>query len=232
MSVERNLAISLLKLTQNGPALIEAVKIDAHLPLTVVELLLQKMQKEELINLRGNSVEADSGMRLRLAVRAVSLGADVEALSRLLRWQEFEEIAAIAFQTHGYTVQNNVRFKGATRRWEIDVVACKKPLVVCIDCKHWQHAIKPAQLRQIVDLQVQRTEDLADALPNPKLKLSCIDWEKAKFVPAVLALFPSVAKLQNRVPVVPVLQLQDFLSQLPGYLDSLHVHAKAFRKLA
>ncbi len=231
LSVERNLAISVLKLTQNGAALIEDVKTQAHVPFVVAEMLLQKMQNADLVYVKGDTVEVDSSMRLKLAVKAASLGGDFQAISHLLGWKEFEEITAIALQTHGYTVQNNVRFRGATRRWEIDVVACKKPLVVCVDCKHWQHAIAPSTLRQIVDLQIQRTEALADALPTPKLKLDCICWDCAKFVPAVLALFPGAAKQQNRVPIVPVLQLQDFLYQLPCYLDTLHVYAKTFQKL-
>ena len=54
----------------------------------------------------------------------------------------------------------------------MDVVGCKKPLVVCIDCKHWQHSIATSALKRIVDLQVNRTRALADSLPNPALKLN------------------------------------------------------------
>ena len=110
--------------------------------------LLAKLQNEGLIYLKQDSVEVESNGRLKLAVKAVSLGADVEHISNLLCWQEFEEITAFALKNNGYIVSNNVRFKNATRRWEIDVVGCKKPLVVCIDCKHWQHAIAPSALKK------------------------------------------------------------------------------------
>jgi hypothetical protein len=49
MSVERNLVISLLKLTKEGPVLIESVNKDARIPSTVTLELLEKLQNENLI---------------------------------------------------------------------------------------------------------------------------------------------------------------------------------------
>jgi|SRR5665647_685316 len=221
MSVERNLLTAILKLTKEGTVLIENVNKEARMPSTVTLKLLDKLQNENLIYLKSNSIEVDSNSRLKIAVKAASLGADIEHISNLLCWQEFEEIAAMALKNNGYIVKNNVRFKHEEKRWEIDVVGCKKPLVICIDCKHWQRAISPSALHRIVDLQTQRTLALADSLPNISLKLECTKWEKAKFIPAVLSLVPSAFKFYQKVPVVPVLQLQDFICQLPAYTESL-----------
>jgi len=232
MSVERNLIISLLKLTKEGPVLTESVNRDARIPSTTARKLLGKLQNEGLVYLKSESVEVDSSMRLKLAVKAVSLGADVEHISNLLCWQEFEEIAAFALKNNGYAVANNVRFKHVARKWEIDVVGCKKPLVICIDCKHWQHAIAPSVLKRIVDLQVERTRALVDSLPNISLKLECTKWSNAKFIPSVLSLMPSSFKFYDKVPVVPIFQLQDFLNQLPAYTESLKFFPKTFNSLS
>jgi Holliday junction resolvase-like predicted endonuclease len=232
MSVESNLVISTLKLTKNGAALIENVKRDAHVPLTVAYKLLQKMQNDNLINLQDGTIQIKTTGRLQLAVKAVGLGADIEVISNLLCWQEFEEIAAYALKNNGYTVQNNVRFKHGGRRWEIDVVGCKKPLVICVDCKHWGHAISASALTKIVTSQVDRTEAFADFLPTPKLQMSCIQWGKAKFVPVVLSLVQGAYKFVHEVPVVPVLRLQDFIHQLPLYTEELKVYPKTFPSLS
>jgi Holliday junction resolvase-like predicted endonuclease len=232
MSVERNLIISLLKLTKAGPILIENVNLDARIPSMVAEKLLEKLQSEGLLYLNQENIELDSNSRLKLAVKAASLGADVEQISNLLCWQEFEEIAALALKNNGYVVQNNVRFKHEGKRWEIDVVGCKKPLVVCIDCKHWQRAIASSSMRRIIDLQAQRAEALADSLSNIALKLECTKWDKAKFIPSVLSLFPNTFKFFDKVPVVPVLQLQDFISQLPAYTEELKFFLKTFNRLS
>ena len=228
MSVESNLAISLLKLTKEGPVLTELVKADAHLPKSLMEKLLEKMQSQGLIYLRQGFVDVETEGRLKLAVQAVSSGADLEAVSNLLRWQEFEKIAAYALQNNGYTVYSNIRFKHGGRRWEIDVVGCKKPFVICIDCKHWQHAIAPSALRKIVDSQVDRVDALAAALPNTTLNLECTRWSEARFMPAILSLMPSAFKFYIKVPVVPILQLQDFLNQVLCYTEDLRLIKKNF----
>jgi len=232
MSVERNLIISLLKLTKAGPILIENVNLDARIPSTIAKKLLKKLQNEGLLYLNQENIELESNHRLKLAVKAASLGADVERISNLLCWQEFEEIAALILKNNGYVVQNNVRFKHEGKRREIDVVGCKKPLVICIDCKQWQRAIASSAMRQIVDLQAQRTEALANSLPNIALKLECTKWDNAKFIPSVLSLIPSAFKFYDKVPVVPVLQLQDFISQLPAYTEELKFFLKTFNRLS
>ncbi len=231
MSVERNLIISLLKLTKEEPALIEHVNIDARVPSAISRNLMAKMQNEGLIYLGQDTVQADSASRLKLAVKAISLGADVELVGNLLCWQEFEEIAAYALKNYDYKVQNNVRFTHSGHRFEVDVVGCKKPLVVCIDCKHWQHAISSSMLRKIVNSQAERARALADSLPNPKLNLECTKWRDAKFLPTVLSLMPSAIKFCDKVPIVPILQLQDFLNQLPVHTESLKYYPRTFNSL-
>jgi len=232
MSIECNLVISLLKLTKEGPVLIKSVNKEARIPSSVTLELLLKLQNEGLVYLQSNCIEIDSTSRLKLAIKAASLGADVEHISDLLCWREFEEIAALALKNNGYIVQNNLRFKHEGKRWEIDVVGCKKPLVICLDCKHWQRAISSSALKRIVDLQSQRAKALADLLPNISLKLECSKWEKAKFIPGVLSLIPSAQRFCEKVPVVPVLKLQDFICQLPAYTGSIKFFPKAFKTLS
>ena len=224
--------MSLLKMTKNGSALIESVNKEAHIPSEAGEQLLQKLQNEDLLYLNGEKVEVYSNTRLKMAVRAATLGADIECISRFLGWKEFEEMAAIALKSHGYVVKNNVHFKHERHRWEIDVIGCRKPVVICIDCKHWQHAITPSALKKIVVAQIERTHAFADSLPAPSLKLDCALWEKANFIPAVLSLFPSSYKFIYQVPIVPVLQLQDFICQLPVYTQELKVFPKTFKFLS
>ncbi|MCW4024894.1 MAG: DUF234 domain-containing protein [Candidatus Bathyarchaeota archaeon] len=232
MSFECKLFISLLKLTKETPALIKDVKNDSRLPLDIVEKLLQKLQNQNLLYLTGDSVHVETQGRLQLAVLSATSGYNIEDISNLLCWQEFEEIAATALRNNNFSVSKNVRFKGNGRRWEIDVVGCKKPLVICIDCKHYHHAIAPSALKKIVNSQIDRTKALADTLPNPKLNLDCTQWDSAKFVPAVLSLLPSSFKFVFDVPIVPVLQLQDFLLQLPAYANTLRFIPKSFGHLS
>jgi len=228
MIVERNLLISLLKLTKDGHVLTKCVNKECRIASDIEEKLLKKLQNEGLITLKNDFVEVTGNNRLRLALKAISLGADVEHVSNLLRWQEFEDIAAIALEKNGYVTARNVRFKHSGRRWEIDVIGCRKPLVLCVDCKRWQQGLTPSALEKIIVAQVTRARALADALPTPSLKLECVKWSSAKFVPVILSLFPCSFKFYDDVPVVPVLQLQDFLVQLPAYVDQFTYFRKEF----
>jgi Holliday junction resolvase-like predicted endonuclease len=232
MIVECNLIISILKLTRNGPTLIEDTQRASRLPLDTMLKLLGKLQTEDLLKLNGKKVKADSENRLKLAVKAVSLGADIETISGFLGWQEFESITATAFKNNGYTVLQNLHFKHAARKWEIDVVGCRKPLVICIDCKDWHHGLSPSAMRRIVEAQVDRVRALADALPNVSIGIECAKWSRAKFVPAILVLLPGRFKFCDKVPIVPVLQLQDFLNQLPLEVESLKYFEKEFTHLS
>ena len=229
MNIERELIISLLKLTREESISHELINKEAKVPLQIGEKLLQRLQNDGLIYVREGFVEADSVQRLKLAVRAVELGADVERVSSALEWQEFENMAAIALERNGYGVQRNLRFKHAGRKWEVDVVGCKKPVVMSIDCKHWRHGMSPSVLKKIAEEQRERTKALADSLPNPAVKIEFASWKIVILIPAVLSLTVGRSKLCDGVPVVPVLQMQDFVSQVPVYVNSLEHFQRTLR---
>jgi len=226
VDIERELIISILKLTKNGPIGIELVRKDAKIPSAIAEDLIRKLQNNGLLYLQNKLVEVNSLKRLKLAVHAIELGGDVERVSGFLDWKEFENIAAIAFERNGYSVARNLRFKHAGRRWEMDIIACKKPIVACVDCKHWHHGMYPSAIRRAVKEQVERTCALAESMPKLTEKIDCASWNRVKLLPAVLSLTAVRSKFYNKVPIVPVLQLQDFLNQLPAYVDSLKHFSK------
>lgn len=226
MNIDRELIIAVLKLTKSGPISLQVLSKDAKVPLNVADNLVKKMHNNRLVYLRNKIIDVDSLKRLKLALHAVQLGADLERVTSFLEWKEFENIAAIAFERNNYIVKKNLRFKYAGRKWEIDIIGCKKPIVACVDCKHWHHGMHPSAIRRIVEEQVERTSALAESLPKLAEKIECAAWKRAKLIPAVLSLIPARFKFYSNVPIVPVLQLQDFLIQLPAYVDSLKNFSK------
>jgi hypothetical protein len=122
MNIERDLIISLLKLTREGSVSKRMVRKDAKLTSEVVENLLGKLQNDRLLYVQKGIIEADSLQRLKLAAHAIGLGADIESVSGFLQWKEFESIVAIAFERNSYSVKKNLRFKHAGRKWEIDII--------------------------------------------------------------------------------------------------------------
>lgn len=221
MEVLSEVIILLLKHSKYGLVSRELVKKELKLPSSYVERLLRKMQCEGLVYLRAGSIKVSASQRLGLAIRALQLGADYERVSGFLEWKEFENVAAAAFEAHDYTVLRNLRFKQGGRRWEIDIVGYRKPLVVCVDCKHWGRSSYPSKLRRAVEDQIRRTLAFSKSLPNPTVRVDCASWNDARFVPVVVVLAPASFKSHDRTPIVAILQLRDFLAQLPMSVDCL-----------
>jgi Mn-dependent DtxR family transcriptional regulator len=229
---ERDMLISILNLTKKGDFSLETVKGEGRLASSFASKMLKRMEERGLICVENGRIVADSQSRVRMALAALSLGADLQGVSNLLRWQEFEDIAAIALRRNGYVVSKNVRFKHENRRFEIDVVGARKPLVLCIDCKHWHHGLSRSALRRIVDAQIERTNAFANSLPIIRKACECVKWNRAKFVPSILSLVHTELKFYYETPIIPILQLQDFLNQLPAYCGSFKHFTKEFSCLS
>lgn len=220
-SIKRNLLVYTLKLTKDGPIRRELIRREAQIPQQVANRMLKKISDAGLIQLRGETVEASPSQRIKIAIQAIRLGADLEGMCRALGWLEFENIVAMAFEINGFTVERHFRFKWAGRKWEIDVLGCKEPLVVCADCKQWLHGWCKSTIAKAVESQVIRTRMLADALLLLREKIELTNWKSVTLIPAVLSLVPGPFKFYNDVPIVPILQLQNFLSELPAHVTSL-----------
>jgi Holliday junction resolvase-like predicted endonuclease len=225
MTSEKDVIASLLRLTKTGPIQKELLRKDARVSVQVLDEALRKLFEDGFIRQKRGLVEVSSSQRVSMAVQALKLGADFERICKFLEWTEFESIAAQAFQANGFRVLKNFRFKHAGKRWEIDVLSCKEPLIVCVDCKHWQRGWNRAATVKAVEAQVERTRAFADALPNYYQKARLAEWKSATLVPLILSLVHGPFKFHNKVPIVPVLQLQDFINELPLEL-SLLTHFK------
>ena len=221
MTVERDLLVSVLQLTRTGPTDKTLVSRCAHVPVQVADDVLKSFWDASLIQLRGKVIEASLDQRLRIAIQATKLGADFESVCNLLEWKEFEKIVAKTFEFNLFNVTRGLRFKSAGRRWEVDIIGCRKPIIVCADCKHWHRGWTKSAITKATTAQVERTQALVKAFPALHEKLGTTDWQEAALVPMVLSLLPTSFKFFENTPVVPILQLQDLLSELPAHIDSL-----------
>ncbi len=227
MTVERNILISILKLTKNGPVTKKLVARDANVPTQVTNEVLKKFRDDGLIKWKDKTIEASSNQRAKIAIHAIKSGADFERVCSVLEWIEFENLAATAFEANNFIVRRRFRFKWDQRRWEIDVLGCREPLVACVDCKHWSHGWRKSAIGKAVEAQALRTKVLAEALPSLQKEIGLVKWRHATLIPAILSLVPGPLKFYNKVPIVPILQIQNFLDELPAHITSL-THFRAY----
>lgn len=221
MTAEKDVIASLLRLTKTGPVQEQLLRKDARVSGQVMHEALRKLSEREFIGQQRGLVEASPSQRVSMAVQAIKLGADFEQVCKLLEWTEFESIAAQTFQANGFRVLKNFRFKHAAKRWEIDVLGCREPLVVCVDCKHWRRGWSKAAMIKAVEAQEERTRNFAETLSHSYRRTILAEWKSATVIPIVLSLVPGGFKFHNNVPIVPVLQLQDFINELSLEVSSL-----------
>jgi len=221
MTVERSLLTSLLKLTKSGPVAKELLAKDAGIPTQTADQLLKKFCEAGLIQWSHRTIEASSNQRVKIAIHTIKSGADFERVCRFLEWIEFENLAAAVFEANTFAVIRRFRFRWAQRKWEIDVLGCREPLIACVDCKHWSHGWRRSVIMKVVEAQALRTKVLTEALPSLQEEIGLVHWRQATLIPVVLSLVPGPLKFYNKVPIVPILQLQNFLSELPAHVTSL-----------
>ena len=222
MLAERDVLISLLKLTQRGPVSRTLLTKSTRATVEVVERALEKFEQLSLFDEYRGVIEVSPKQRAKIVTRALELGADLEHVCRFLSWAEFEMITAQALEANGYRVINNFRFKHGKERREIDVLGLDEPLIICVDCKHWKRGLRTAAAQKTIEAQIERTRALADVLPRYLQEIGLESWGAATLLPMVVSLLPGQNKLYNKVPVVPVLQLQNFISEVPLKLGLLH----------
>ena len=223
MATEKATLMSLLKMTKTSPVSRSALVKATRLPSQIVERALKDLAREELFKEYSGIIEASPIQRVRLVISALRLGADFERVCDLLSWAEFEIVASQAFEANGYQVVLNFHFKNGAKRWEIDVVSSKKPVILCVDCKHWKRGWRSAATAKAATAQAERTSALADALPKYAEALKIADWRTVKLAPLILSLIRGPHKFYNGVPIVPILQLQDFINGVSVESDFMQV---------
>jgi hypothetical protein len=78
---------------------------------------------------------------------------------------------------------------------------------------------------------VKRTKDLTAFLPSVSKNIECTQWDYGLFIPAILTLLPAKNKFHNSVPIIPILQFQDFIKQIFGNLRRIKSFKKDFYHL-
>jgi hypothetical protein len=157
--------------------------------------------------------------KVQIALRAIQLGQPQREILDLLSWQEFEEYVAQIFSFHDFQIHHRYRFK-AIRRFEIDIVAQRKPFLFCVDCK--QYGIrqgKTASLRSAVDKQLFRVQHLAESFPIHQSKLKLLVWNKTLIIPLLVTMLHEELIYHENIPVVPASQINTFLLNFEKNLD-------------
>jgi len=221
LPAQRDILIALLEKTKEGPTDFEGLRETVRVTDEAFTVFLDHLTEQGLIKVSEESLEATLEQRLEIAIRAVKAGADMERVNKSLGWLEFEEMTAYTFEANGYNVRRRFRFNAKGRRWEIDVLATQKPLVVCAECKHWSNGLGSMTARKIVEIHLEKVRVLSENAAILVDKGILRDWDRAVFVPMTISLQPARNKIYRRIPVVSVFELPSFLNEFQGQMEWL-----------
>jgi len=166
------------------------------------------LAKSEVGVIDSDSVKFNSFDKMRAVILAIQMGVDIEELSKMLNWKDFEILATNILDSCGYIAHHGLRLKKP--RAEIDVVGIKNGVALLIDCKHWKRS-SPSELSKFALMQVKRAETFVRA-----------NKEQIRFaIPAILTLHSESITFADDVPVIPIIKFRSFLNEMHGYLNEI-----------
>lgn len=154
----------------------------------------------------GQQVHFEETDRLKTGILAINMGAAIDEVARLLNWQDFESLAAEVLEKRDFEATRNVIL--TKPRMQIDVVGIKSGVAILIDCKHWNNMSQSA-LQGAVKKQIERTKQY---LSKEKVRAA---------VPAIVTLYQHDLQFIDRVPIIPIHQLDSFCEEFYGNLEEL-----------
>lgn len=168
--------------------------------------ILDNLMKNGIGIYENNLINFEKNDKIKTSLLAISMGAAIEEISRLLEWQDFESLSAEILEAKGFETTRNLVL---TRpRMQIDVVGIKSDVALLIDCKHWKR-MNDYSLRKAVEKQIERTKQF---ILKEKVKAA---------VPAIVTLYQHDFSFINRVPIIPIYKLEAFCDEFYGNLDEI-----------
>ena len=168
--------------------------------------ILDNFMQNGIGRFEDGQVHFEETDKLKTGILAINMGAAIDEVSRLLSWQDFESLAAEVLEKQDFeTVKNVILTKP---RMQIDVIGIKSGVAVLIDCKHWNNMSQSA-LQNAVKKQIERTKQY---LSKENIKSA---------VPAIVTLYQHDLQFIDKVPIIPIHQLDSFCEGFYGNLEKL-----------
>lgn len=168
--------------------------------------ILDNFMQNGIGRYEDGQVHFEESDRLKTSILAISMGAAIDEVSRLLKWQDFESLTAEVLEKRDFETTKNVIL--TKPRMQIDVIGIKSGVAILVDCKHWKNMTQ-STLQSAVSKQIERT----------KQYLAKEDVKAA--VPAIVTLYQHDLQFIDKVPIIPIHQLDSFCDEFYGNLEKL-----------
>jgi Holliday junction resolvase-like predicted endonuclease len=174
--------------------------------------------------LESGTWEIEKSLRIDLALRAVSTGAEIERVVNLLTWKDFEGLVANILTQNDYRCVESFRRRGTseTKGMEIDVIGHKGNSIIAVDAKMWgSRTGKSSALKTAAEKQKERTKRLCEMMPRLSEKIGGVANGQYTLTPLLVTWMVEEVIIHDGVPIVPVFNLNSFLQDIAVYEDMI-----------
>lgn len=149
-------------------------------------------------------------------VRAWRAGFSLLDMALNAGWSTLEELVGVLLDEYGFTRRRNVRIKLAGKRYEIDLLAWRGNLLLCIDCKRWVR-VRASALKLAALSQKERCRAVAKLIENGGAPcLSCAT--EVEIFPLVVSLHQSAIAAYEGVLVTSIYGLASILNDVSAFM--------------
>ncbi|MEM2094645.1 MAG: restriction endonuclease [Candidatus Bathyarchaeia archaeon] len=160
-----------------------------------------------------------SSPELELSLKLLEKGFDVEEICKFVGWRGFEEMVEYILRHYGYSTFKHFRFGCTGRRYEVDIIALRRPIMLSVECKRWRKSWQASSIRRVVEAHQVRTWHLSECLADYRSSLAIQGWDHVVLYPVLLMMGETPSRIEKGIPVVPIHRVRDFLD---GF--ELHLH--------
>lgn len=225
MSLSKNLILNLLQLSKDHEEIaLESIAERSNLSTEKIYKLLSSLNEETdtKLELSATTIHIPLKFKTPLILKALESGIDLDQIIEVLHWRDFESFCLMVFEYHEYKTTQNFHFTQNRKRYEIDVVTVKKPLIFAVDAKQWKTGHAGA-LKTVVENHSKRIKAFSQYLAKPqnRQKLQLKDSPDIRIIPLIITSKMYEIQIFHGMPIIPFFKLNGFITEIHNFLGSL-----------
>ena len=225
MHFTKHLLLDLLQLSKaNEEIALESIAERNNLSLGQTYQLISALNEETEAKLEFNttSVRIPKKFKAPLIIKAIETGIDIDQIIEVLHWRDFESFCLTVFEYHEFQNLQNFHFTQNRKRYEIDVVTIKEPLIFAIDAKKWKTGHAGA-LKTVVENHSNRIKAFSQYLANPlnRQKFQLKNSPAIRIIPLIITSKMYEIQIFQGMPIIPFFKLNGFITDIHSFLGSL-----------
>ncbi len=168
--------------------------------------ILDNFMQNGIGTFQDNQIHFQDNDKLKTSLLALRMGAPIDEISQILDWKDFEALVSEILELREFDVTRNLTL--TKPRMQIDVIGTKAGVAILMDCKHWKR-LSYSALETAVNKQIERTKHY---VTKEKVRAA---------LPAIVTLYQEEVKFINKVPIIPIFQLDSFCDEFYGNLEEM-----------